>query len=655
MEATTPLIPRKHLFSNPERNAPVISPDGRYLVWQAPVNGVMNIWLAPSDDPDAARPITHDIHRGIQSCHWAYNSRAVLYTQDKNGDENWHAYAVDIETGDSRDLTPISGVSAMFTQLSERHPNRVVIGLNDRDESHHDLYVIDVLTAERTLLVENPRFQTIIVDRDFQVRLAGEVEADGAIQWNQYDQGNWHPLERIPAEDAMTTNIVGFESDSNQLLMFDSRGRDTAALVRWNLVTGERETLLADDRADISKLMIQPGTRTLQAAAVEYERLEWMPLAPGIEHDLAFLKTLCDGDYSITSRTLDDQQWIVTYANPEQPRHFYRYDRTQRTADLLFTSRPQLEGAPLSSMHPTIITARDGLNLVSYLSLPEESDPKRTGVPSAPLPMVLLVHGGPWGRDNYGWNAYHLWLANRGYAVLSVNFRGSNGFGKAFINAGDREWGRKMHDDLIDAVNWAVDGGIAQRDKVAIMGGSYGGYATLAGLTFTPEVFAGGVDIVGPSNLITLLESIPPYWAPIFNMFANRVGDPRTESGRAFLKERSPLTYAHRICKPLLIGQGANDPRVKQQEADQIVAAMKNQGIPVTYALYPDEGHGFVRPENNLSFNALVEGFLGTILGGRVEPIGTDLHDTSLHIPEGAENIQGLDPSLINAGYPENT
>lgn len=655
MEATTPLIPRKHLFSNPERNAPVISPDGRYLVWQAPVNGVMNIWLALSDDPDAARPITHDTHRGIQSCHWAYNSRAVLYTQDKNGDENWHAYAVDIETGDSRDLTPISGVSAMFTQLSERHPNRVVIGLNDRDESHHDLYVIDVLTAERTLLVENPRFQTIIVDRDFQVRLAGEVEADGAIQWNQYDHGNWHPLERIPAEDAMTTNIVGFESDSNQLLMFDSRGRDTAALVRWNLVTGERETLLADDRADISKLMIQPGTRTLQAAAVEYERLEWMPLAPGIEHDLAFLKTLCNGDYSITSRTLDDQQWIVTYANPEQPRHFYRYDRTQRTADLLFTSRPRLEGAPLSSMHPTIITARDGLNLVSYLSLPEESDPKRTGVPSAPLPMVLLVHGGPWGRDNYGWNAYHLWLANRGYAVLSVNFRGSNGFGKAFINAGDREWGRKMHDDLIDAVNWAVDGGIAQRDKVAIMGGSYCGYATLAGLTFTPEVFAGGVDIVGPSNLITLLESIPPYWAPIFNMFANRVGDPRTESGRAFLKERSPLTYAHRICKPLLIGQGANDPRVKQQEADQIVAAMKNQGIPVTYALYPDEGHGFVRPENNLSFNALVEGFLGTILGGRVEPIGTDLHDTSLHIPEGAENIQGLDPSLINAGYPENT
>ncbi|MEP4546229.1 MAG: S9 family peptidase [Saccharospirillum sp.] len=655
MKSTAPLIPRKQLFSNPERNAAMISPDGRYLVWQAPLDGVMNIWLAPSDDPGAARPITHDTHRGIQSCHWAYNSRAVLYTQDKNGDENWHAYALDIETGDSRDLTPISGVSAMFTQLSERHPNCVVIGLNDRDESHHDLYVIDVLTAECTLLVENPRFQTIIVDRDFQVRLAGEVEADGAIQWNQYDQGNWHPLERIPAEDAMTTNIVGFESDSNQLLMFDSRGRDTAALIRWNLVTGERETLLADDRADISKLMIQPSTRTLQAAAVEYERLDWMPLAPGIEHDLAFLKTLCNGDYTITSRTLDDQQWIVTYTTPEQPRHYYRYDRSQRTADLLFTSRPQLEGAPLSPMHPTIITARDGLNLVSYLSLPEESDPERTGVPSAPLPMVLLVHGGPWGRDNYGWNAYHLWLANRGYAVLSVNFRGSNGFGKAFINAGDREWGRKMHDDLIDAVDWAVEGGIAQRDKVAIMGGSYGGYATLAGLTLTPEVFAGGVDIVGPSNLITLLESIPPYWAPIFNMFANRVGDPRTESGRAFLKERSPLTYAHRICKPLLIGQGANDPRVKQQEADQIVAAMKTQGIPVTYALYPDEGHGFVRPENNLSFNALVEGFLGTILGGLVEPIGTDLHDTSLHIPEGAENIQGLDPSLINAGYPENT
>lgn len=642
MDATTPLIPRKHLFSNPERTLPKISPDSRHLTWQAPLDGVMNIWLAPSDDLDAARPITRDTHRGIASSDWAHNGRVVLYEQDRDGDENWHIHALDIETGDCRDVTPIDGVSAFVTARSDCHPDSIVVGLNDRDETLHDLYIINVLTGDRTLLIENPGFQDIIVDRDFQVRLAEKMESDGAVQRYEFDQGDWQPLDRVSVEDAMTTSIFGFEADNNHVLMVDSRGRNTAALIRWNLATGERETLLCDERADITDLMIQPVTRTVQAAAVEYERQQWKPLAPGIDDDLTFLATVNDGDYSVISRTLDDQQWIVAYSSPEQPGRFYRYDRTQRTIDFLFTSRPQLEGAPLSPMYPAVIPARDGLNLVSYLTLPVESDPQRTGVPSTPLPMVLLVHGGPWGRDSYGSDSHHLWLANRGYAVLSVNFRGSTGFGKAFINAGDREWAGKMHHDLIDAVDWAVERGIAQRDKIAIMGGSYGGYATLAGLTFTPEVFACGVDLVGPSNLVTLLESIPPYWAPMFDMFATRVGDPRTESGRAFLKERSPLTHADRIRKPLLIGQGANDPRVKQHESDQIVAAMKAQGIPVTYALYPDEGHGFVRPENNLSFNAIVEGFFGKILGGRVEPIGDDLQGASLQIPEGAERIQGL-------------
>jgi dipeptidyl aminopeptidase/acylaminoacyl peptidase len=286
------------------------------------------------------------------------------------------------------------------------------------------------------------------------------------------------------------------------------------------------------------------------------------------------------------------------------------------------------------------------MNLVSYYSLPVDSDGDGDAIPDEPLPTVLFVHGGPWGRDRWGYDPWHQWLANRGYAVLSVNFRASTGFGKAFINAGNLEWGTRMHDDLIDAVEWAIEAGIADPERMAIMGGSYGGYATLAGLTFTPERFACGVDIVGPSNLVTLLETIPPYWEPRIELFTTRMGDFRTEEGRAFLAERSPLTHAERIVRPLLIGQGANDPRVKQAESDQIVQAMKAKGIPVTYVLYPDEGHGFARPENRLSFNAIVDAFLSRCLGGRFEPIGDDLKGSTVTVPIGADALPGLAESL---------
>jgi dipeptidyl aminopeptidase/acylaminoacyl peptidase len=297
-------------------------------------------------------------------------------------------------------------------------------------------------------------------------------------------------------------------------------------------------------------------------------------------------------------------------------------------------------------MHPRVIKSRDGLDLVSYLSLPKASDPDADGKPDKPLAMVLLVHGGPWGRDTWGYNSMHQWLANRGYAVLSVNFRSSTGFGKRFTNAGDKQWGAKMHDDLLDAVEWATAQGITDKSKVAIMGGSYGGYATLAGLTFTPETFACGVDIVGPSNLITLLQTIPPYWAPILEMFTTRVGDHRTEEGKKFLLSRSPLSFVDRIKRPLLIGQGANDPRVKQSEADQIVKAMQEKKIPVTYVLYPDEGHGFARPENRMSFNAVAEVFFAQCLGGPYEPIGDDFKGSSIQVPEGAGEIHGLPEAL---------
>ncbi len=314
----------------------------------------------------------------------------------------------------------------------------------------------------------------------------------------------------------------------------------------------------------------------------------------------------------------------------------------------MFTNRQELEKVKLSKMYPLIIKSRDGLNLVSYLTLPYWADPDNDSRPKKPLPMVLFVHGGPWARDSWGLNSAHQWLANRGYAVLSVNYRGSTGFGKDFINAANREWAGKMHDDLIDAVNWAIKQKIADKNRVAIMGGSYGGYATLVGMTFTPEVFACGVDIVGPSNLRTLLETIPPYWKPMMEMWATRVGDPRTEEGRKFLDSRSPLTYVDRICRPLLIGQGANDPRVKQSESDQIVQAMQEKNIPVTYVLYSDEGHGFARPENRLSFFAVAEIFLAQHLGGRFQEIGDDFQGSTIAVPHGAEHIPGLSEALKN-------
>jgi dipeptidyl aminopeptidase/acylaminoacyl peptidase len=416
--------------------------------------------------------------------------------------------------------------------------------------------------------------------------------------------------------------------------------------MQLDLETGESTLLAEDPRTDIEKVMIHPTEKTVQAAASTYERVHWQVLDPAIQADMDYLVGLANAELEVVDRTLDDRYWIVAYNVDIGPIRYYRYNREECSAQFLFSNLSDLEKYQLAKMHPVVIKTRDGLNLVSYYTLPSGSDSDNNGKPEHPLPMVLFVHGGPWGRDYWGFNPFHQWFANRGYAVLSVNFRGSTGFGKSFVNAGNHEWGAKMHEDLLDAVDWAISAGIAAPDKVAIAGGSYGGYATLAGLTFTPEKFACGVDIVGPSNIITLLETIPPYWTPMLNMLTSRVGDYRTEEGREFLKSRSPLTYADRICRPLLIAQGANDPRVKQAESDRIVQAMQQKDIPVTYVLYPDEGHGFARPENNLSFSAISEIFLAGILKGRFEPIGDDFVGSSVKVPVGQEQIPGLAEAL---------
>nr|WP_295375192.1 S9 family peptidase [Pseudoxanthomonas sp.] len=642
------LIPREILFGNPERSNVQISPDGRYLSWVAPVDGVANVWVAPADNPAQARAITADKARGIRQYFWSYRADTLLYLRDTGGDEDFHLYAVDLKSGESRDLSPFPKTRAQVSGVSDRHPDTILVGMNDRDPQWHDLYKVDLASGQRTLVQKNDaQIAGYIADADYTLRFATRARPDGGQDVLAADgQGSWKKFDDVPFEDSLTTGPGGLTSDGKTLYFTDSRNRNTAALYAIDVASGKRTLVFEDARADVGDTMSHPVTGQVQAVASDYLREEWKVVDPAIAKDLERLRGIGPGDAGVAARTHDDKTWIVAYSAPETPAVYYRYDRDAGKLTKLFSVRPKLEGKPLVAQWPQEIPSRDGKTLVSYLTLPRGADANHDGKADAAVPMVLLVHGGPWARDSYGYTGYHQWLANRGYAVLSVNFRGSTGFGKEFTNSGNGEWAAKMHDDLIDAVQWAVKQGVTTNDKVAIMGGSYGGYATLAGLTFTPDAFACGVDIVGPSNLNTLLSTVPPYWASFFEQLAKRMGDPRTEEGRKWLTERSPLTRADQIKKPLLIGQGANDPRVKQAESDQIVQAMQAKKIPVTYVLFPDEGHGFHRPENNKAFNAVTEGFLAQCLGGRAEPIGQDFTGSSISVPAGADGVPGLSDAL---------
>ncbi len=657
---SVPLIPRDVLFGNPERAQARISPDGKWISFLQPDEGVMNVWVAPIDQIDKAEVITDDRVRGIRSHSWAYNSKHIIYTQDKAGDENWHVYATDVQTKETRDLTPIDGVRGQLAGASERFPDELLIGFNDRDKRYHDIYRVNIETGEKELIQQNDGVAGFVIDDDFKVRMAINFTPTAGQVWltpkedslGEKGYADWEVSEEFDAVDATTSGPAGFDKTGKVLYFEDSRDRDTAAFFSRDLTSGEVKLIAEDSRVDVGGVMSHPTEKTIQAVSFTYSRREWQVLDPKVQPDIDYLTNFSDGftggEFIITSRTLDDSKWTVAYLLDDGALRFYRYERPSdggegdRKIEYLFSSRSDLDDYQLVKMHTPVIESRDGLKLVSYLSLPPESDPDGDGIPNKPVPMVLDVHGGPWARDGWGFNSMHQWLTNRGYAVLNVNYRGSTGFGKNFLNASNGEWAGKMHDDLIDAVKWAVDQGIAQEDKVAIMGGSYGGYATLVGLTFTPETFACGVDIVGPSNLITLINNVPPYWSRFMPTMKFRVGDWTTEEGKADLLARSPLTKVDEIQRPLLIGQGANDPRVTQLEADQIVEAMVAKKIPVSYALYPDEGHGFARPENRTSFNAVAEAFLAEHLGGRYEPIGDDLEGSSLHVPEGVEGIPGL-------------
>ncbi|WP_432381393.1 S9 family peptidase [Duganella sp. P38] len=642
--AEVPLIERAKIFGNPSKTGAKLSPDGKWLSWIAPRDGVLNLWVAPTSDLTQARPLTDERKRPLRNSFWAPDSSAVLFIQDKGGDENFLLYGVNLASGKQTNYTPFDKTRASVLHISSKVKDRILVGINNRDPKWHDVYSLELATGKLTLVRQNDGYGGFIADDQLQLRIAEQPRADGGTRYFRISgaQVERTPLLEVGLDDAQTTTPWGFTADGATLYWTDARQRNTAALIAQDVASGKTRVVAEDARADISGAITDKRTGQVLAYSVDYLKQEYVPLNDALRADLAFLRQQTQGQFSIGSRTEADDKWVVQVDPVTAPASTWLYDRPTKQLTRLYVSRPELDGAPLVAMHPHEIKARDGLTLVSYLSLPKAVDPDGSGKAGQPVPLVLFVHGGPWARDSYGYHSYHQWLANRGYAVLSVNYRGSTGFGKNFISAADLQWGRKMHDDLIDAVQWAVRQGVTSADKVAIMGGSYGGYATLAGLTFTPTTFACGVDIVGPSNLFTLLQTIPPYWEAGKQQFYKRMGDPTTEAGRALLKERSPLNYAADIQRPLLIGQGANDPRVNVRESEQIVQAMAARKIPVTYVEFPDEGHGFARPVNNIAFAAVTENFLAKCLGGRAEPIGGAVKASTAQVKHGAEFAPGL-------------
>jgi dipeptidyl aminopeptidase/acylaminoacyl peptidase len=617
------LIPRSVLFGNPERTSPRISPDGTRLAWIAPRDGVLNVWVAPVGrangegggegvDWGAAQAITDDKDRGVRVFMWARDGRHVMYLQDAGGDENWRLYDVDLETMQRRDLTPFDEIHAEIIATSKRHPTQVLVGINADNPQLHDVYRLDLSTGSLVKEIVNPGYAGWVADEDLVVRCALQPLPDGAYDVLVRDSAgaDWRTVWTIPAEDATSSDIVSFSGDGRSLLVISAAGANTGRLTRIDLATGAATVLAEDPDADVTGAMLHPDTRDPQIVMILKDRMTYTVLDPSVEDDLKAVRELHHGDPVFVGRDEADRTWLVGFTNDTGPIPYFMYDRATRSARFLFEHQPALSSYELAPMEPFTFTARDGLEIHGYVTFP-------VGHGRSGLPAVVNVHGGPQVRDSWGYDPEAQWFANRGYLCVQVNYRGSTGYGKAFVAAGDREWGGKMHDDLIDAVSHVVGAGWADPARVAIYGGSYGGYAALVGAAFTPDVFRCAVDIVGPSNLKTLLETIPPYWAPAIAQLYRRVGNPETDAD--FLWSRSPLSRARDIRIPLLIAQGANDPRVKQAESEQIVAALKEAGIDYEYLLFPDEGHGFAKPENRIKFYTAAERFLARYLGGRFE------------------------------------
>jgi len=611
--AEAPLIPREVLFGNPERTKPELSPDGKRLAWLQPDKGVLQVWVQTLGKEDAA-PVSADRQRPIRRFRWAQDSRSILYSQDVKGDENWHVFGVDLASRQVRDLTPFDGVRAELVADSPRRPAEVLVQMNLQDRSRKDVHRVDLRTGAVVLDTRNPGTVTAwAATDDLLIKAAVASRPDGGEELLVRDsaKGAWRALTRVGPEDWL--KLLDLTADGKSVLYVTSAGAETARVVQRPLAGGPEKVLASNREVDPSEVVVHPTRHVVEAVVFEPALPTWTLLDPTVKKDFDVFPHLARGFPIVVSRDRADRTWLVGFRDAEGPTRYFSFDRTSLQGKLLFVDRPKLESAELAEMKPVRLTARDGLTLHGYLTRPVGA--------AAAGPMVLFVHGGPWGRDHWKLDPHAQWLANRGYSVVQVNYRGSTGYGRRFMNAGDRQWGKDMHTDLLDAVEWAVKEGVAEKGRVAIMGGSYGGYATLAAAAFSPEAFRCGVDIVGPSNLFTLLRSVPPYWKPMRAMFDRRIGNIDDPADKQLLESASPLFSADRIKMPLLIGQGANDPRVKQAESEQIVSALEKHGLGVTYVVYPDEGHGFARPENAMDFNARAEAFLGQCLGGRVEPM----------------------------------
>ena len=623
--AAPPLIDRELLFGDPEISGAQLSPDGKFLSFIKPYNGTRNIWVKGRGEAfEKARPMTNDQARPVRGYFWSRDGRFLLYSQDKGGDENFNIYAVDpaavLPAGQAvpaaRDLTGLKGVRVLIYHVPLTDPNTLYIGLNDRDKAWHDLYRLNLATGEKTLVRQNKdRIGEWVFDWTDRLRLASRSNPDGSTEWLRVAGDRLTPFYKTSIDEQSA--VLGFAKDNRRVYLTTNLGaaRDRAEIVLLDPATGREEPFQADPlkRVDVGNLLMSDKTHEPVYVGFEDDRLRRVWKDKAFERDFtAACATLPGLDVSPVSSTADERLWLLAASSATQPSVAYLFDRQTKQLTKQYETRPQLRPADLAPTTVVRFQSSDGLEIPAYLTLPKGGAAKN-------LPVIIFPHGGPWARDTYGFNAYHQFLANRGYAVLSPNFRGSTGYGKKFLNAGNNEWGQKMQDDLTWGVKYLVAQGIADPQRVGIMGGSYGGYATLAGVAFTPEVYAAAVAIVAPSNLMSLLTTIPPYWEAVRLQFYRRMGDPTTEAGKAQLARQSPLTAAGRIKTPLMVVQGANDPRVNKAEADQIVVALRDRSYPVQYLLAPDEGHGFARPVNNLAMLAAAEKFLGQYLHGRVQ------------------------------------
>lgn len=633
--AENPGIPSRRLFFRDlDRSSALLSPDGQSIAWREPRDGVLNLMVAPISDLTQARPVTNAKDRSVSEDYiWAWTNKHIIFF-DSAGDENYRAYSADIETGLTIPLTP-AGVRTFVQQRSKRFPNEFLFSVNRRDRKLFDIVRIDIASGENQPVFENPGFTNIRTGIDFQVYLGTRFLADGSAKVQKLEpDGTWSDFVEIGPVDALTTWPAMISGNRKSAFFIDSRGRNTAALVEIDLATRESRVLAEDPEADISRVLYQPGSLRPYAAVSVAARQHWHLIDPAFGFDLDHWRaSQPDSDFRVESQSNEGGRIILDYFRPDAADGFWLYERETRKLTPLFKSQTDLDQVSLRPMEPVVIPASDGVPLPGYLTLPKDN--------AKNVPFVLVIHGGPYYRDNWRYDETHQFLASRGYGVLSVNYRGSTGFGKRFINLADKGWGGRMQDDVTDAAGWAIAQGYADPKRIGFFGASYGGYAALTAAARTPDTFVCVIDLFGPSNLVTMMRSFPPYWTWL-STWKRRLADPDTEDGRAWLTERSPLTHADKIVRPLLIGQGMRDVRVTPEESEQIVQAVQQRQIPVTYVTFPDEGHGFVRQENRVAFSAVAEAFLAKYLGGQTEPIGDALSGSTIKFEVGRELIPGL-------------